>query len=154
MRGLTVALCAVQLFLSGATGMNAQESSYEQNALRVESRLGDLQIVRGAQSTVVARAGVFHGPKIANLVGQSEKALAEARAFERDYEPAQSLIAVGIAVLGGAIGASRMHDIDNAIPTGLTIASVVLIGYGGSKLERAYSALSRAIWWYNRDLTN
>lgn len=152
MRRLAVVLCSAQLLMPGATVMSAQDSSYDENALRVESHLGNLQIVRGAQSTVVARAGVFHGPKVAALVSQSENALAEARVFERDYEPGQSFVALGIATLGVAIGASRISDINNAIPAGLTTASVLLIAYGGSKLESAYRALSKAVWWYNRDL--
>ena len=81
-----------------------------------------------------------------------DNALAEARVFERDYEPGQSFAALGIATLGAAIGASRIPDINNAIPAGLTTASVLLIAYGGSKLESAYRALSKAVWWYNRDL--
>lgn len=149
---LIIALCAAQLMSLGATAMGAQDSSYDESALRVENRLGDLQIVRGIQGTVVARSGVFHGPKVANLVSQSEKALADARVFERDYEPGQSAIALGIAVLGAAIGVSRIQDINAAIPSGLTAASFLLIAYGGSKLESAYRALSRSIWFYNRDL--
>ena len=148
----TVALCATYLLLLRATAMSAQDSSYDENALRVESRLGDLQIVRGIEGTVVARAGVFHGPKVVNLVSRSEKAIAEAKVFERDYEPGQYAAALGIATLGAAIGASRIHDINSAIPSGLTAASFLLIAYGGSRLESAYRALSRAIWWYNRDL--
>ncbi|MDP9206616.1 MAG: hypothetical protein M3P12_14400 [Gemmatimonadota bacterium] len=132
--------------------MTAQDRSYDENALRVESRRGDLQIVRGVQGTVVARAGVFHGPKVAFLVGQSDSALAEALVFEHEYGPGQYLAGFGIATLGAAIGASRIADINPTIPTGLTIASVALITYGGSKLEKAYRALSKAIWWYNRDL--
>lgn len=152
MRRLMTALWAAQLLTLGATAMDAQDSSYDQNALRVESRLGDLQIVRGIQGTVVARAGVFHGPKVANLVSQSEQALAEARVFERNYEPGQAFAALGIATLGAAIGASRIQDINAAIPSALTAASFILIAYGGSKLESAYRALSRSIWFYNRDL--
>ena len=149
---LIIALCAAQLLFLGATAMGAQESSYDENALRVESRLGDLQIVRGIQGTVVAQAGLFHGPKVTSLVSQSEKALAEARVFERNYEPGQAFAALGIATLGAAIGASRIQDINAAIPSGLTAASFLLIAYGGSKLESAYRALSRSIWFYNRDL--
>jgi F420-dependent methylenetetrahydromethanopterin dehydrogenase len=132
--------------------MDAQDSSYDQNALRVESRLGDLQIVRGIQGTVVAQAGLFRGPNVTSLVGQSEKALAEAKVFERNYEPGQAFAALGIATLGAAIGASRIQDINAAIPSGLTAASFLLIAYGGSKLESAYRALSRSIWFYNREL--
>ena len=149
---LAIALCAVQLLSLVTTTMSAQHSSYDENALRLESRLGDLQIVRGIHGTVVAQAGVFHGPKVTSLVSQSEKALAEARVFERDYEPGLSFAALGIATLGAAIGASRIHDINSAIPSGLTAASFLLIAYGSSKLESAYRALSKAIWWYNRDL--
>ena len=147
-----IALCAALLHSMGATTVGAQDSSYDENALRLESRVGNLQIVRGIQGTVVAHAGLFHGPKVANLVSQSEKALAEAKIFERDYEPGQSAIALGIAVLGAAIGLTRIHDINAAIPSGLTAASFLLIAYGGSKLESAYRALSKAIWFYNRDL--
>jgi hypothetical protein len=149
---LAIALCAAQVFLMGAPAMSAQEPSYDDNALRVESRLGDLQIVRGTEGIVVARAGVFHGPKVANLVGQSEKALTEARVFEREYNPGQTVLALGIATLGAAIGASRIPDVNLATPVSLSVASLSLIAYGGIKLERAYRALSRAIWWYNRDL--
>jgi hypothetical protein len=149
---LTFALCAAQLFLMGATVMSAQEASYDENALRVESRLGDLQIVRGTHGIVVARAGVFHGPRVAALVGQSEKAVAEARVFEREYAPGQTVLALGIATLGATIGASRIPDINLAIPASLSVATFSLIAYGGVKLERAYRALSKAIWWYNRDL--
>lgn len=149
---LVVALFAAQLLSLGASAMNAQDSSYDENALRVESRLGDLQIVRGTHGIVVARAGVFHGPKVAALVGQSENALAEARVFEREYDPGQTILALGIATLGATIGASRIPDINLAIPASLSVASFSLIAYGGLKLERAYRALSKAIWWYNRDL--
>ena len=149
---LLIVLCAAQFLTLGATEMSAQDSSYDENALRLESRVGNLQIVRGLQGTVVAQAGLFHGPKITSLVSQSEKALAEARVFERNYEPGQTFAALGIATLGAAIGASRIPDINAAIPSGLAAASFLLIAYGGSKLENAYRALSRSIWFYNRDL--
>jgi hypothetical protein len=152
MSRLAVAVCAAQLLFLGATAMSAQDSTYDENALRVETHYGDLQIVRGVQGTVVASAGVFSGPKVANIVSRSERALAEAKAFERDYQPAQSVVAIGIATLGAAIGAWRVPEINPGIPTGLTIVSVSLITYGAMKLERAYQALSKAIWWYNRDL--
>lgn len=148
----TVVLCAAHLLSLGATAMSAQDSSYDQNALRVESHRGDLQIVRGIEGTVVARAGVFRGPRVADLVGQSGKALEEARIFEREYQPGQYLAALGIGVMGAALGASRIADLNPLIPTGLTGVSIVLIAYGGAKLHRATQALSRAIWWYNRDL--
>ena len=149
---LAVAFCAAQLFLLGATAMSAQDLSYDQNALRVENRRGDLQIVRGIQGTVVAHSGVFHAPRLTNLVTESDSAVAEAKVFERDYQPGQYIAGLGIATMGAAIGASRINDINTLIPGALTVASVALIVYGGGRLENAYRALSKAIWWYNRDL--
>jgi hypothetical protein len=152
MTRLAVTLCAAQLLSLGATAMSAQDLSYDENALRVESRMGNLQIVRGVQGTVVARTGVFRGPRVANLVVQSDSALAEAKVFERDYQPGEIAAGIGIAMLGAGIGVSRIPDINSFIPSALTTAGVILIAYGGSKLESAYRALSKAIWWYNRDL--
>lgn len=152
MSRLAAALRVAQILLVGATAMTAQEPSYDEDALRVESRLGDLQIVRGTQSIVVASASLFHGPKVAHLVGQSEKALAEARVFEREYDPGQAILAVGIATLGAAVVTGSFSDVETAVPISLSVASFGLIAYGGTKLEKAYRALSRAIWWYNREL--
>ena len=152
MSRLAIALIAAQVFGSGATPMIAQDSSYDNNALRAESRRGDLQIVRGKEGIVVVRAGVFRTPQVANVVSGSDNAVAEAKIFEHNYQPGQSFLALGIATMGAAIGVSRIDGVNTWIPTGLTVASVMLITYGGTKLESAYRALSKAIWWYNRDL--
>ena len=149
---LPVVLSAALLFSTGATAMSAQDSVYDQNALRVQSIRGDLQILRGAQGVVVAHSGIFHGPGLANLVTQSDSAVAEAKVFERDYQPGQYIAGLGIAMMGAAIGASRIPDINTLIPGGLTVASFALIVYGAGRLESAYRALSKAIWLYNRDL--
>jgi hypothetical protein len=152
MSRLTLAFFLAHLLITGASAMAAQESVYDENALRVESRQGNLRIVRGVEGIVVARAGIFHGPKVADLVIRSDSALAEAKGFERDYDPGQWVLGLGITTLGVAIGASRIHDINPAIQGSLTAASVILLAYGASKLDSAYRALSKAIWWYNRDL--
>ena len=152
MSRLAVALSTVLFLSTGAAAMHAQDSTYDQNALRVQSVRGDLQIVRGAQGIVVAHSGIFHGPDLIHVVTQSDSALAEARIFERDYQPGQYIAGLGIAMMGAAIGASRIPDINTLIPGGLTVASFALIVYGAGRLESAYRALSKAIWLYNRDL--
>jgi hypothetical protein len=152
MSRLTVVLFVALLLITGASAMAAQESEYDQNALRVESHQGNLRILRGVEGTIAARAGIFHPPKVANLVSQSDSALAEAKVFERDYEPGQWITALGIATLGAAIGASRIPDINPTIQVGLYVTSFAALAYGGNKLHSAYEALSKAIWWYNRDL--
>lgn len=152
MSRLSVVLIVAHLLTTGASVMAAQDSGYDENALRVVSHQGNMRILRGIDGTVVASSGVLHGPRLAHLVSQSENAVAEARIFERDYDPGQSLLGAGIALLGVAIGASRITDINPVIQVGLYATAFASLGYGGRKLHSAYEALSKAIWWYNRDL--
>jgi len=152
MSRLNTVFLVVQLLITGVAAMAAQEPSYDENALRVVSRQGSMQILRGVEGTVASRAGIFHGPRVADLVAQSDSALAEAKIFERDYQPAQWLLGTAIVSLGAAIGASRINDINPFIQVGLTAATFVSFAFGAKKLLSAYEALSKAIWWYNRDL--
>jgi hypothetical protein len=153
MTRLLLGLCVgAYLSLGGATVLNAQESSYDESALRLEGHRGDIRIVRGAQGTVLASIGGFRTPDVVKLVSPSEKAMTEAKIFSHDYGPGSSLAAVGLAALGIGIGVSNIHDINRGIPAVLTIGGTALIVYGGGRLQNAYNALSRSIWWYNRDL--
>jgi hypothetical protein len=152
MSRLTTVFLVVQLLITGVAAMAAQEPSYDENALRVLTRQGSMQILRGVEGTVASRSGMFHAPKVADLVAQSDSALAEARIFERDYQPGQWLLGAAIVSLGAAIGASRINDINPFIPAVLTATTFISFAFGAKKLDSAYQALSKAIWWYNRDL--
>ena len=153
MSRLLLALCTgTCILIMGPTVVTAQERSYEANALRIDEHGGTIRIVRGVSETVVAKIGVFRAVDVAAVVSPSPKAVAEATVFQRNYRPGTWLASLGIATLGAAIGASRINGLNQAIPTSLTIVSVSLITVGGFKLETAQRALSRAIWWYNRDL--
>jgi len=134
------------------TPSTAQDRIYEENALRIDESRGTITIVRGVSETVVAKIGVFRAVNVAGIMNPSPKAVEEALVFQHNYRPGTWLAAVGIATLGAAIGASRINGLNQAIPTGLTIVSVSLITVGGFKLETAGRALSKAVWWYNRDL--
>lgn len=152
MSRLLPALCVGVCLLSmGPRLMNAQDRSYDENALRLEDHFG-VQIVRGVGGVVVGKVGVFRGIDVSAVVSPSPNAVAEAKAFQRDYKPGMLLGATGIVALGAAVGTSRINGVSQFVPTGITILSVGLLSYGGSKLERAYQALSKSIWWYNRDL--
>lgn len=140
------------LTLGGPAVLTAQDGSYDENALRLEVHTGNLRIVRGVQGTVLARISGFRTTDVAKLVAPSEHAMAEARIFSRDYLPGSWIAGLGIATMGAAIGASRINDINRVIPTGLTISAAALLIYGGGRLQNAYNALARSIWWYNRDL--
>jgi hypothetical protein len=153
MSRLLLALCTGTFMLvTGPTLTNGQERNYEENALRVDGHGGTISIVRGTSETVVAKIGVFRAVDVAAVVGPSPRAVSEAKVFQRNYRPGTWMASVGIATLGAAIGASRISNLNRAIPTSLTIASVSLITIGGFKLETANRALERAVWWHNRDL--
>ena len=147
-----VLFVGVSVTAGGSAMLTAQEIGYDSSALRVEGHVGDVRIVRGADGTVLGRIGVFRGIDVAKLVSKSEKATVEAKKFSHDYGPGTWLAALGIATLGAAIGVSRIQDMNSSITAGLTLAGTGLIAYGGGRLESAYNALSRSIWWYNRDL--
>jgi len=132
--------------------MSAQDGSYDQNALRVDQHRGTISIVRGVSETEVLRIGAFRAVDVQRIVSPSANAVAQAKIFEHDYRPGTWIASLGIATLGVAIGTSRIADINQAIPTGFTIAGVGLITWGGYRVGNAYRALSRSIWWYNRDL--
>ncbi len=153
MSRLLLALCTgTCILITGPTLMTAQERNYDENALRIDEHRGTISIVRGVSETVVAKIGVFRAVDVAAVVSPSPKAVAEATVFQRNYRPGTWIASLGIVTLGAAIGASRISGMNQAISTSLTIVSVSLITYGGSRLETAHRALAKAIWWYNRDL--
>jgi len=132
--------------------MTAQEGTYDENALRVDQHRGTISIVRGVSETVVLKVGAFRAVDVAGIVSPSANAVAQAKIFERDYRPGTWILSLGIATLGLAIGSHQIADLNRAVPTGLTIAGASLITYGGWRLGNAYRALSKSVWWYNRDL--
>jgi hypothetical protein len=140
------------LVLGGPSVLTAQGPGYDDSALRLEGHGGDLRIVRGVQGTVVAHIGGFRTPDVSAIVSPSEKAMIEAKSFAHDYGPGNWIAAVGIVAVGAGIGVARVHDANRSIPTGLAVSGAALILYGGTRIQSAYNALTRSIWWYNRDL--
>jgi hypothetical protein len=132
--------------------MNAQDHNYDQNALRLDSNFGDVRIIRGIDGTVVGKIGVFRGIDVTQVVATSPNAVTEAREFQRNYRPGTIAFGLGLLTLGASVGVSHVNDMNRGITTGLTIASIGLITYGGGKLQKAYNALHKSLWWYNRDL--
>ena len=112
-----------------------------------------MRILRGSEGKVVARVGVFHSSDVVRLVASSDRATVEARKFARDYKPGTLFLAVGIATLGAGLGVSRVGNGSHGIATALLVSGTGLVVYGAGRLEEAYNALARSLWWYNRDLT-
>jgi hypothetical protein len=147
-----LALCASICLLGMTPALKAQEATYDEEALRVDQHRGTVTIVRGVSETTVLKVGAFRAVDVAGVVSTSPNAVAQAKIFEREYRPGIWMVSLGVATLGAAIGSYRVAGLNQALPTGLTVAGVSLITYGGWRLGNAYRALSKSIWWYNRDL--
>ncbi len=152
---ICLAWCALA---GGAPTMDGQEpegqAKYDAEALRVETSWGNRFLVRGREGTVVGKIG-SRGFDFPSALAASPNAAREAAEFVRGDRRANTLLAIGILAWGVGGGVARMDDIDAAvaIPAWTAVAAgTVLIVYGGVQLNKALTALSRSIWWYNRDL--
>ena len=124
---------------------------YDECALRLEGP----RLLRGVQGVPVGRLTLWSGPRLTDLVSTSDSARAYARRFDANYNwgsrlsfvGALFLAAVGVDHLRGYQGTMRReHQLE------LGISGGALLLAGGFKLRRANEALSRAMFWYNRDL--
>jgi hypothetical protein len=125
---------------------------YDSQALRFESRWGSADIIRGAKGEVVGTVGWFRDFDLEKLVQSSPQASAAAHDFRVSNfrgslvtSIGASLVAIGLVVAG--------NNSNNASTPVLIIAGVGGIGWGLSHINSSYGALSRALWWYNRDLS-
>jgi hypothetical protein len=126
--------------------------AYDSQALRYESRWGSADIKRGAGGAAIGTVGWFRHFDVEQLVASSPRAVAEARSFKT--ENFRGSLASGAGVLTfvtGIIIASNSSN--NAASPILIIAGAGGIVWGAQHLQLGYSALTRAFWWYNRDLS-
>ena len=152
---IVVALLAGVLFaFGGATPVGAQSRDstrgYDGQALRYESHLGRGRIIRGADGPLVGTVGWFSDFDVEKLVASSPSARAEARVYKTNNFRASVVTTIGAAatVIGVAVTANSSNNASSPI---LIIAGVGAMAWGGQHFKTAYSALSRSLWWYNRD---
>lgn len=126
-------------------------ASYDSRALRTESHWGTMRIVRGADGPVVGTAGVFRTVNVEKLLAGSERAQSEARLFRASHRSGAVAAAVGVLTFGGGLIASSSNANNAATPI-LMIGGLGSVLWGARQLDKSYSSLSRAVWWYNRDL--
>jgi len=142
-------LLVLAVALSAARPAAAQEPAactYDACALRVE----DNRIVRGARGAQVARWGLFQTPELTSLVQGSAQAEEHARIFDRTAPRAQWVSLAGALLLVAPRLNDDRHTSD--VELGAVISGAALTLYGATLQVRAQRALSRAVWWYNRDL--
>ncbi|HEY8832051.1 MAG TPA: hypothetical protein VIM21_06040 [Gemmatimonadaceae bacterium] len=124
---------------------------YAATALRFESSWGNVSIIRGADGPVVGTLGWFRDFDLTQLLASSPPAVADARVFETKNFRGSAVGAIGATTtLIGIIVAANSSN--NAASPVLIIGGVGAMVWGAQHLSASYSALSRALWWYNRDL--
>ena len=120
-------------------------------SLRFESSWGNVSIIRGADGPVVGTLGWFRDFELTQLLASSPQAVANARAFESDNFRGSLVGTIGATTtLIGVVVAANSSN--NAASPVLVIGGVGAIVWGAQHLSMSYSSLSRALWWYNRDL--
>jgi hypothetical protein len=138
--------------VSGRTSASSDSShSYDAQALRFETHWGSADIIRGVNGPVIGTVGWFRDFDVEKLVASSPQAVAEARVFKSNNFRGSLVGGLGALTLGiGALVTANSSN--NAASPILIIAGAGVMVWGAQQLNAGYSALSRALWWYNRDL--
>jgi hypothetical protein len=125
---------------------------YDARALRFETNWGNVSIIRGASGTVIGTSGWFRDYDLEKLLAGSPRAVAEVRDYKTQNFRGSLVGGLGAltTVVGVVIVANGSNDASSPI---LVIAGVSGMVWGAQHLSMSYSALSRAIWWFNRDAT-
>jgi hypothetical protein len=125
--------------------------SYGASALRFETSWGNVSIIRGADGPAIGTLGWFRDYDLNQLLATSPSALADARVFQTNNFRGSVAGAIGATTtLIGVIVAANGSN--NAASPVLMIGGVGVMVWGAQHLSTSYSALSRALWFYNRDL--
>jgi hypothetical protein len=138
---------------AGSVPQRATDSTraYGAASLRFESSWGNVSIIRGADGPVVGTLGWFRDFELTQLLASSPQAVADARAFQTNNFRGSLVGAIGATTtLIGVVVAANSSN--NAASPVLVIGGVGAMVWGAQHLSMSYSALSRALWWYNRDL--
>ncbi len=125
--------------------------TYDARALRFESSWGNVKIIRGAEGQLVGTSGWFRDIELEKLVASSPTAVAQARQYEKNNF--RGSLAGTLGALGAAVGlVLTTNGSNNASSPALLIGGIGAMLWGAQHLTMSYSALSRALWWFNRDL--
>jgi hypothetical protein len=118
--------------------------------LRFETSWGSADIIRGADGPVIGTVGWFRAFDVEKLVESSPHAVTEARRFQTDNFRGSLVSSIGAATVGIGILVAGSNT-NNASTPIIIIAGAGAIGWGLQHINNGYAALSKALWWYNRD---
>ena len=145
------ASCVFLCTAAAAAQSTDSTRSYDGQALRYESYWGNARIIRGVDGPVVGTAGWFRSFDVEKLVAPSPSALIEARRYSTNNFRGSVVGSIGAAttLIGILVTANSSN---NASSPMLIIAGVGTMAWSAQHFRIAYSALSRSLWWYNRDV--
>jgi len=148
---LAGASCVV-LAAATAGGQSKDSTRVEVQPLRYESYWGNARIIRGADGPVVGTAGWFRDFDLEEVVATSPAAQAEARVYKTNNFRASTVGSLGAAAaaIGIAVTANASNNASSPI---LIIGGLGAMAWSAQHFRMAYSALSRSLWLYNRDVT-
>lgn len=140
----------LQTAAAGAQG-NDSTRGYDGQALRYESYWGSAAIIRGPDGPVVGTAGWFRSFDVEKLVAISPQAKAEARVYNTNNFRGSLVASIGAAatLIGVAVTANSSNNASSPI---LIIGGVGALALSAQHFKMAYSALSKSLWFYNREL--
>jgi hypothetical protein len=139
------------LLVCSTTAFGQTEESYDVQALRLESHWGQYHILRGADGAVVGKAGVFRAADVEKIVAGSPRAQTEAKLFKLSHRNGAIATTLGALTFAGGLIASTNSSNSAATPI-IMIGGLGGVLWGMRRFDSAYSSLSRAVWWYNRDI--
>ena len=125
---------------------------YDSRALRFETNWGNVMLIRGPDGPVLGTAGWFRDFDLEKLLASSPAAAADVRAFRTDNFRGSLVGGIGAAttLVGVIVTANRSNNASSPV---LIIGGIGAMVWGAEHLSMSYSALSRALWWYNRDVS-
>jgi hypothetical protein len=144
------ASCVVLRASTADAQSNDSTRGNDGQALRFESYWGNAKIIRGADGPVVGTAGWFRSFDVEKVVAASPPALAEARVYKTNSFRGSVVASVG--ALATVVGVVVAVNGSNAASPILIIGGVGAMGWGAQHLNTAVAALSRSLWYYNRDV--
>jgi hypothetical protein len=141
------------LLQAAPAGAQSNDSTrgYDGQALRYESYWGNATILRGADGPVVGTAGWFRSFDVEKLVAVSPSAQAEARRYNTSNYRGSIVGSIGAAatLIGVVVTANGSNNASSPI---LIIGGIGAMAWSAQEFKTAYGALSRSLWFYNRDV--
>ena len=127
------------------------DCDYNTCALRMKLARGTWRIIRGEREEQLAKLETFRTPNLEPIFATSPEAQPDVRVFRDNYMSGEFLQAVGVVLMGGGIAVASANE-SAVIPFAGVLGGGALLFYGVTRRVRAFNALNKAIWLYNRSL--